>query len=299
MPYNIAGIDVHKRILHVVISDVEIDGEYAFTRQIFSSSPEALRSLAAWLVEHQVEEVVMESTAQYWKPVWGALERYGKPICQRLSNRGRRGRKKDFRDAERLVKRLVANELILSFVPDAEQRLWRTVMRTKYQLTRNRVQLQNRWEALLEEAHIKLSSLVSDLLGVSARRMLKAIAEGERTQRLWLPWPMSGCGPSRNRYVMHWACVRNCPPCTGGSSRWRWKSQHPSTSGLTNSSNRWPICSVHTRAKSRDWRRYPAWEWIPHSRSLPKPAPQQPPSLPRSISPRGLAHVPAMRRARK
>jgi transposase len=195
MAYKIAGIDVHKRMLHVVVSDVEVDGEYDFTRRIFGSYPGALRSLAAWLAEQQVEEVAMESTAQYWKPVWEALERYWKPICQRreeapatsgklhlaqaLSNRGRRGRKKDFRDAERLVKRLVANELTLSFVPDAEQRLWRTVMRTKYQLTRNRVQLQNRLEALLEEAHIKLSSLVSDLLGVSARRMLKAVADGE------------------------------------------------------------------------------------------------------------------------
>jgi len=77
------------------------------------------------------------------------------------------------------VKRLVANELTLSFVPDAQPRLWRTVMRRKYQLTRNRVQLQNRLEALLEEAHIKLFSLVSDLLGVSARRMLKALGDGE------------------------------------------------------------------------------------------------------------------------
>src|SRR5438445_2243847 len=195
MPYKIAGIDVHKRMLHVVVSDVEVDREYEFTRRIFDSYPEALRSLAAWLVEQQVEEVVMESTAQYWNPVWGALERYWKPICQTredalarsgtlhlaqaMSNRGRRGRKKDFRDAERLVKRLVANELVLSFVPDAEQRLWRTVMRTKHQLRRNRVQLQNRLEALLEEAHIKLSSLVSDLLGLSARRMLQAIADGE------------------------------------------------------------------------------------------------------------------------
>jgi transposase len=73
----------------------------------------------------------------------------------------------------------VARELTLSFVPDAKQRLWRTVMRRKYQLTRNRVQLQNRLESLLEEAHIKLSSFVSDLLGASARRMLKALAEGE------------------------------------------------------------------------------------------------------------------------
>jgi transposase len=77
-----------------------------------------------------------------------------------------------------LVKRLVAQELALSFVPDAEQGLWRTVMRRKYQVTRNRVQL-HRLEALLEEAHITVSSLVSDLLGISARRMLQALADGE------------------------------------------------------------------------------------------------------------------------
>lgn len=137
----------------------------------------------------------MESTAQYWKPVWGALEQHWKPICQKregagpksgtlhlaqaLSKRGRRGRKKDFPDAERLVKRLVADELVLSFVPATEQRRWRTVTRRKYQRTRDKVRLQNQLEALLEEVHIKLSSLVSDLLGVSARRMLKAMADGE------------------------------------------------------------------------------------------------------------------------
>ena len=195
MPYRIAGIDVHKRMLAVVVSNVEVDGEYQFERRLFGSNPEQLRSLADWLLEREVEEVVMESTAQYWKPVWGALERYWKPmrqkragaspmsgtlhLAQAQSNRGPRGRKKDFPDAERLVKRLVAHELTLSFVPDAEQRLWRTVMRRKYQLTRSRVQLQNRVECLLEEAHIKLSSFVSDLLGASARRMLRALADGE------------------------------------------------------------------------------------------------------------------------
>jgi len=195
MPYRIAGIDVHKKMLAVVVSDVEVDGEYEFERRRFSSTPDHLRLLAEWLIEQAVEEVVMESTAQYWKPVWAALERYWKPICQKRSgtrpasgtlhlahaqsNRGRRGRKKDFPDAERLVKRLVANELVLSFVPDSEQRLWRTVTRRRYQLTRNHVRLQNQLESLLEECHIKLSSLVSDLLGVSARRMLKALADGE------------------------------------------------------------------------------------------------------------------------
>ena len=72
-------------------------------------------------------------------------------LAQALSNRGRRGRKKDFRDAERLVKRLVSQELTLSFVPDAEQRLWRTLTRTKYQRTRDKVRLQNQLEALLLE----------------------------------------------------------------------------------------------------------------------------------------------------
>src|SRR6266536_925566 len=195
MSYRIAGIDVHKKMLAVVESDVEVEGEYAFERRMFGRNHEQLRSLAAWLIEQEVEEVVMESTAQYWKPVWEALERYWKLICQKRkgasrrsgtlhlaqaqSNRARRGRKRDFPDAERLVKRLVARELTLSFVPDTEQRLWRTVTRRKYQLTRDRVRLQNQLESLLEEAHIKLSSLVSDLLGLSAQRMLKALADGE------------------------------------------------------------------------------------------------------------------------
>lgn len=195
MPYRIAGIDVHKKMLAVVWADVEeMRNQYQFERKRFASNPEQLRMLAQWLIEQEVAEVVMESTAQYWKPVWGALERYWKPLCptptgarpkagvlhlaQAQSNRGPRGRKRDFPDAERLVKRLVADELKLSFVPEAEQCLWRTVTRTKHQLTCNRVQLQNRLEAFLEEAQIKLSSLVSDLLGVSARRILGALAEG-------------------------------------------------------------------------------------------------------------------------
>src|SRR5215218_6580313 len=195
MPYRIAGIDVHKAMLAVVVADVEVEANWQFERRQFGASPSHLRLLAEWLVEQEVEEVVMESTAQYWRPVWDALECDWQPtrrarvnagptagalhLAQAQSNHGPHGRKRDFPDAERLVKRLVAQELTLSFVPDVEQRLWRTVMRRKHQITRNRVQLHNRLEALLEEAHIKVSSLVSDLLGVSARRMLHAIAAGE------------------------------------------------------------------------------------------------------------------------
>ena len=74
MPYRIAGIDVHKKMLAVVVSNVEVESEFQFERRMFGSNPEQLRSLAAWLLEQEVEEVVMESTAQYWKPVWGARE---------------------------------------------------------------------------------------------------------------------------------------------------------------------------------------------------------------------------------
>ena len=195
MAYRLAGIDVHKKKLAVVVADVEVEDQFQFERRWFGSNPQQLRELSEWLIEQQVEAAVMESTAQYWKPVWGALERYWKPAClsresagpksgilhlaQALSNRGRRGRKNDFRDAERLVKRLLSQELVLSFVPDAEQRLWRTLTRTRYQRTRAKVRLQNQLESLLEEAHIKLSSLVTDLLGASARRMLYALAKGE------------------------------------------------------------------------------------------------------------------------
>jgi transposase len=183
-------------MLAVVVTDVGVEDDFHFERQKAGTTPGALRELAEWLIAQDVEEVVMESTAQYWRPVWGTLERYWKParqqregapqtsgtlhLCQAKSNHGPRGRKNDFLDAERLIRRLVAQELVLSFVPDEAQRLLRTVTRRKYQLTRAKIGFRNQLESLLEQAHIKLSSLVSDLLGVSARRMLKALAEGER-----------------------------------------------------------------------------------------------------------------------
>ena len=194
MAYRIAGIDVHKKMLAIAIADVEVAGTWQFERRQTGTRPNQLRALAEWLVERDVDEVVMESTAQYWRPVWEALERFWQPrmrpagaapragalhLAQAQSNEGPRGRKQDFPDAERLVKRLVADELTLSFVPDITQRLWRTVTRRKYQVTCDRVQLRNRLECLLEEAHIKVSSLVSDLLGPSGRRMLRAVASGE------------------------------------------------------------------------------------------------------------------------
>src|ERR1017187_5019669 len=195
MSYRVAAVDVHKRMMAVVVADVEGEGNYQFERRKFGATQGELHVLAQWLEQQGVEEVVMESTAQYWRPLWGTLEQFWRParqqregasqmsgtlhLCQAKSNHGPRGRKNDFLDAERMVKRLVAEELVLSFVPDEEQRLLGTVTRRKYQLTRAKIGFKNQLESLLEQGHIKLSSLVSDLLGVSARRMLKALAEGE------------------------------------------------------------------------------------------------------------------------
>jgi transposase len=286
MPYKIAGIDVHKRMLAVVVCDVEVEGEYHFERRQFGANPAQLRSLAEWFIEQQVEEVVMESTAQYWKPVWGALERYWKPIClkpdgagamsgtlhlaQAQSNRAPQGRKNDFADAERLVKRLVAHELVLSFVPDPGQRLWRTVMRTKYQLTRNRVQLQNRLEALLEEAHIKLSSLVSDLLGVSARRMLDALAEGETD-----PAVLAARADGRLRATPEQLCdalgaCQELNPTYRKLLKMALENLHMIEQQIAQLDQEMAELLRPIRTKCSGWRRCPVWEWIRHSKLLPK-----------------------------
>src|SRR5215813_5741443 len=85
MPYKIAGIDVHKKMLAVVVSDVEIDAAYQFERRMFGSNPEQLHSLAAWLVEQEAEEVVMNQPpnignqcGKRWKDIGSPYARSGK-----------------------------------------------------------------------------------------------------------------------------------------------------------------------------------------------------------------------------
>jgi transposase len=178
--YRVAGIDVHKSMLAVVVADVAAEGDWVFERRKFGTLDSELKSLSQWLGDQDVQEAVMESTAQYWKPVWRQLEGQCQlHLAQAQSNRAPRGRKGDFLDAERLVRRQVAGELILSFVPGPEQRMWRTITRTKHQLTRDRIRLYSQLEGLLEDGRLKLANCVSDLLGVSSRRMLHALSKGE------------------------------------------------------------------------------------------------------------------------
>lgn len=178
----IAALDVHKRMLMVVVGDARAlqgEGTARFQKMRFRTTPSDLELLKQWLLEQGVTEVVMESTAQYWKPIWLTLEGHFQLfLAQAWSNRAPRGKKADFKDAERLLKRYVADELMLSFVPDAEQRAMRSVTRKREQLVADRVRIQNQVESLLEETRIKLSSVIADLFGASGLRILAALAEG-------------------------------------------------------------------------------------------------------------------------
>lgn len=184
---RIAAIDIHKKVLMVVVARVAIEGKEAIGQALkfecmrFGTTAGERTRLLEWLKTEGVTEVVMESTAQYWKPIWFDLEpHFGKlHLAQAHSNRAPKGRKNDFGDAKRLARRLLCDELMLSFVPGPEQRMWRTLTRSKHQLVKDRVRLQNQLESLLEEMRIKLSSVISDLLGVSGRRILLALSKGE------------------------------------------------------------------------------------------------------------------------
>jgi transposase len=184
MAHNIAGIDVHKKLLVVVVVDAA-KPDLVLQSDRFGAGAAELGRLSAWLRQQGVVEAVMESTAQYWKPVWMELEPHLRlHLAQAHSNKAPKGRKSDLADAKRLVRRFAAGELMLSFIPEPEQRDWRMITRGRLQLIRERVQLQNQIESLLEEGRIKLSSVISDLLGASGKRILRAMAGGETSPKV-------------------------------------------------------------------------------------------------------------------
>ncbi len=176
----VAGIDVHKAMLAVVVARPgQSETEYVSRKS--GAGPWQLKELIDWLLELGVKRVAMESTAQYWKPVRYALEPFFQLIlAQPRSTAAPRGRKTDFADAKRIVRRLLADDLTVSFVPEAEQRRWRLLTRARTTAMQQITRLRNQIEGLLEEGQIKISALLSDLLGLSGWRMLQALAKGER-----------------------------------------------------------------------------------------------------------------------
>src|SRR5215472_11388026 len=197
---KMAGIDVHKKVLLMVVVDRSALEEKPARRR-FVTLPSEIQRFRILLQEQGVEEAVMESTAPYWRSVWLELEPHMRlHLAQAFSNRAPRGRKHDFKDAERLVRRLIADELILSFVPSGEQRIWRNMTRMKLQLRRDRVRLQNQIECLLEEMRIKLSMVVSNLLGASGLRILHALAKGETDPQRRRNWETNACSVRRSNW---------------------------------------------------------------------------------------------------
>ena len=175
---SIAGIDVHKKMLAGVIR--RQCGEAAeYEKRKFGTTRAEIQHLEAWLRAQGVSEVVMESTAQYWRPVWYGLEQhYRLHLTHPLRTRAPRGRKSDFRDAQRLADRWSAGDLEESFIPGCEQRAWRWLTRTRVQLRKKLSVIHSHVEGLLEQGGIKLSAVVSDLFGVSGWAMLEQIAKG-------------------------------------------------------------------------------------------------------------------------
>jgi transposase len=136
--------------------------------------------LSAWLSEAKVTHVAMEATGVYWKPVWHVLCHDFKLILANASHiRNVPGRKSDANDATWIADLLAHGLIRASFVPPQPIQELRDLIRTRRELTREIVRHTQRIQATLEEANIKLTSVISDILGLSGRRILRAIVAGE------------------------------------------------------------------------------------------------------------------------
>ncbi|EAX46806.1 transposase IS116/IS110/IS902 family protein [Thermosinus carboxydivorans Nor1] len=169
------GLDIHKR----KIEACALIGE-KMRRNSFGTTSEQLHKLADWLKKHEVEIVAMESTGVYWKPVINVLEAEGiKAIivnAQHIKNVP--GRKTDVKDAEWIASLLRHGLLKPSFIPERRQREMREITRLRTAKIQERAREIQRLQKFLEGCNIKLSSVVSDINGVTAKEIIKAIAAG-------------------------------------------------------------------------------------------------------------------------
>lgn len=176
-----AGLDIAKASLVACARTPKPGGGYKIEKRKFASTTRSLLELAAWLAERGVTRVGMESTSDYWKPVFYLLESQAE--CWLLNARHMRavpGRKTDMSDAEWICD-LVAHGLVRpSFVPPPPIRRLRDLTRRRSVLLADRTREKQRMEKLLEDAGVKLSAFISDIFGASGRAMLDALIGGER-----------------------------------------------------------------------------------------------------------------------
>ena len=174
--HRVAGLDVHKKTVVATrrrVTEGRVERE---TKTFGTTTPELLQ-LHDWLEEWKCEQVAMESTGEYWKPVYNVLEDSFEVLV--VNSRHVKyvpGRKTDVKDAEWLAELMMYGLLKASFVPSKPQRALRDLTRYRKRLIEERTRVVNRVQKLLEGANIKLASVASNIMGVSARTMLEEIA---------------------------------------------------------------------------------------------------------------------------
>lgn len=180
------GLDVHKKMVSACCRWRNSDGSEHKEIRKFGTHTAELHALVQWLQQHRVEQVAMESTGSYWRPVWNILESAGVP--QVLANaqhiKNVPGRKTDIRDPEWISDLLQYGLVPPSFVPGQHMRDLRELTRLRSKVVQDHTRVVNRIQAVLEDANIKLASVVSDVMGVSSRAMLQGLIEGRAPAEL-------------------------------------------------------------------------------------------------------------------
>lgn len=173
-----AGLDVHK---DTVVARVRcVSAPLADETRTFKTTTAALIELQEWLSSHTVSHVAMEATGVYWKPVWHLLEEHFELVLANAQHiRNVPGRKTDVNDAAWIADLLAHGLISSSFVPPQPIQELRDLTRTRKQLVREVSQHSSRIQKVLEDANLKLGSVLSDVLGSSGRAMQEAIIAGE------------------------------------------------------------------------------------------------------------------------
>jgi len=177
-----AGLDVHKKTVVAAIIVADPNGALHKETQTFGTMTADLLMLSDWLAAQGVTHVAMESTGEYWKPVFNILEAtFEVWLVNAQHIKAVPGRKTDVNDAEWIADLLRHGLLRASFIPPLGQRELRELTRHRSNFVRERANLINRVHKVLESANIKLASVATDVMGVSGRAMLAAIIEGQAT----------------------------------------------------------------------------------------------------------------------
>jgi transposase len=175
-----AGLDVHKESVVACVRLAEA-GQIDHEVKTFGTTTAALLALSAWLSERGVTHVAMEATGVYWKPVWHVLSdgEFQLVLANAAHIKNVPGRKTDVNDATWIADLLAHGLIRGSFVPEPAIQELRGLMRTRKQLVREQSSHVQRLQKTLEDANIKLESVISDILGVSGRAMIEALIEGQ------------------------------------------------------------------------------------------------------------------------